>query len=122
MRGKNSTIGVMESKFADKVWEIAPVPSSVLVKWAQEELSWANTTTYTVLRRLCEKGLFKTEHATVSTLISRKDFYANECVKFIDANFEGSFSDFFDAYITKKELNEDDVEAVKEYLKDRGLI
>ena len=69
-------LGVVESRFADIIWKNEPVSSSTLVKLAGEELQWKRTTAHTVLRRLCDKGLFQNDNGTVTSLISREQFYA----------------------------------------------
>ncbi|MGN0344140.1 MAG: BlaI/MecI/CopY family transcriptional regulator [Lachnospiraceae bacterium] len=69
-------LGVVEARFADIIWEHEPVTSTELVKLAAEALSWKRTTTHTVLRRLCDKGLFENDKGTVTALISKPEFYA----------------------------------------------
>ena len=70
------TLGAMESRFADMIWTREPVSSTELVKLAAQELGWKKSTTYTVLKRLSERGLFVNDGGTVRALISRSDYYA----------------------------------------------
>ena len=69
-------LGFVESKFADIIWLHEPISSGELVKHCETELHWKKPTTYTVLRRLCERGIFQNEGGTVRSLISREEFYA----------------------------------------------
>ena len=69
-------MGLIEARFADLIWANAPVTTSALVKLAEAELHWKRTTTHTVIRRLCEKGLFENDGGTVHVRMSREEFYA----------------------------------------------
>ena len=81
-------LGAIEARFADMIWAQEPVSSGELAKLAQQELAWKKSTTYTVLKRLCERGLFQNEGGTVSALVSREDFYALQSEKFVrNVNF-----------------------------------
>ena len=71
-------LGAVESRFADLIWLHAPITTSELVKLCAQELSWKRTTTYTVLKRLCERGLFQTQDSVVTPLLSRTEFYARQ--------------------------------------------
>ena len=72
-------LGAIESRFADLIWQHAPLPSGELVKLCQQELSWKKSTTYTVLKKLCDRGLFRNEHGTVSAVLSRGSPAARSC-------------------------------------------
>ena len=76
-------MGAIESRFADMIWQNEPITSPELVKLAAKELDWKKSTTYTVLKRLCERGIFQNNDGTVTSLISKQDFY-NE-------NYENAF-------------------------------
>lgn len=69
-------LGAVEARFADIIWEREPVTSTELIKLAAAKLTWKRTTTHTVLRRLCDKGLFQTNNGVVTSLLSRQEFYA----------------------------------------------
>ena len=69
-------MGAIESRFADIIWQNEPVVTTELVKLSEAELKWKKTTTYTVLKRLCEKGIFQNNKGTVTSLISRQEFYS----------------------------------------------
>ena len=77
-------LGVVESKFADIIWANEPLHSRELVKLCETELHWKKPTTYTVLRKLCERGIFQNVEGMVSSVISRQDFYAMQSEKFVE--------------------------------------
>lgn len=97
-------LGAMESKFADLVWDHAPVSTTELVKLCGTELNWKRTTTYTVLKRLCEKGLFEAQNGTVTVLLGRKEFYARQSRQYVDRSFQGSLPAFLAAFTGGRRL------------------
>ena len=102
-------MGAIESRFADMIWENEPVPSPELVKLAERELNWKKSTTYTVLKRLCERGIFQNQGGVVTSLISRQDFYAVQSEKFVEETFSGSLPAFLAAFTTRKKLSEEEI-------------
>ena len=102
-------MGAIESRFADMIWENEPVPSPELVKLAERELNWKKSTTYTVLKRLCERGIFQNQGGIVTSLISRQDFYAVHSEKFVEETFSGSLPAFLAAFTTRKKLSEEEI-------------
>ena len=104
-----SRMGAIESRFADMIWENEPVPSPELVKLAERELNWKKSTTYTVLKRLCERGIFQNQGGIVTSLISRQDFYAVQSEKFVEETFSGSLPAFLAAFTTRKKLSEEEI-------------
>ena len=102
-------MGAIESHFADMIWENEPVPSPELVKMAERELNWKKSTTYTVLKRLCERGIFQNRGGVVTSLISRQDFYAVQSEKFVEETFSGSLPAFLAAFTTRKKLSEEEI-------------
>ena len=90
------------------IWENEPVPSPELVKLAERELNWKKSTTYTVLKRLCERGIFQNQGGIVTSLISRQDFYAVQSEKFVEETFSGSLPAFLADFTTRKKLSEDE--------------
>ena len=102
-------MGAIESRFADMIWENEPVPSPELVKLAERELNWKKSTTYTVLKRLCERGIFQNQGGIVTSLISRQDFYAVQSEKFVEETFSGSLPAFLAAFTTRKNLSEEEI-------------
>ena len=108
---KEIQLGVIEAKFADTIWDHEPVTSSELVKLSAVEFNWKRTTTHTVLRRLCDKGLFRNDNGVVHAVISRQDFYASQSRKYVDETFNGSLPAFIAAFtkynsLTPKEAAE----------------
>ena len=97
-------LGYVESRFADIIWQNEPLTSGELVKLCREKLEWKKSTTYTVLKKLCERGIFQNENGTVSSLISRQDFYAMQSEKFVEETFEGSLPAFLAAFTKRKSL------------------
>ena len=95
-------MGTVESRFADIIWENEPVSSAQLVKKSEEMLNWKKSTTYTVLKRLCEKGIFRNEKGTVTSLISKEQFYSLQSEKFVDETFGGSLPAFLAAFTSRK--------------------
>ena len=102
-------MGAIESRFADMIWENEPVPSPELVKLAERELNWKKSTTYTVLKRLCERDIFQNLGGVVTSLISRQDFYAVQSEKFVEETFSGSLPAFLAAFTTRKKLSEEEI-------------
>ena len=102
-------MGAIESRFADMIWENEPIPSPELVKLAERELRWKKSTTYTVLKRLCERGIFQNQGGVVTSLISRQDFYAVQSEKFVEEAFSGSLPAFLAAFTARKKLSEEEI-------------
>ena len=105
-------LGAVESRFADLIWEHAPVSSAEIVKLAESQLHWKKSTTYTVLKRLCEKGLFVNDGGRVTALISRADFYAMQSEQFVEETFGGSLPAFLAAFSKRKKLSQKELEEI----------
>jgi predicted transcriptional regulator len=95
-----------ESKFADLIWENEPISSPELVRLSAEAMRWKKSTTYTILRRLCERGLFKNDDATVTSLVSRDEFYAEQSRRYVEDTFGGSLPRFLAAFVSGKGISE----------------
>ncbi len=102
-------LGAIEARFADLIWQHEPVGSGELVKLSQQELGWKKPTTYTVLRRLCERGLFQNENSVVTSCVSRQEFYARQSEKFVEETFDGSLPAFLAAFGSRKKLSEGEI-------------
>ncbi len=102
-------LGTIETRFAELIWENEPIASGELVKLCEKELQWKKPTTYTVLRKLCEKGLFRNEGGTVRSCISKQEFYARQSESFVEETFKGSLPAFLAAFTSRKALSETDV-------------
>ena len=106
-------MGPLESRFADLIWSHEPLPSRELVRLAAEALSWKATTSYTVLKRLCDRGLFQNQGGTVTSLVSRADFYAMQSEQFVEETFEGSLPAFLAAFSSRKRLSDREIDELK---------
>ena len=114
-------LGAIESRFADIIWSREPIHSRDLVKLCEQELSWKKPTTYTVLRRLCERGIFQNENSIVTSLISREEFYARQSEQFVEETFDGSLPAFLAAFGRRKKLSEAEFDELQEVIeKMRG--
>ena len=107
------TMGALESRFADLIWSHEPMASRDLIKIAEKELNWKSTTSYTVLKRLCERGIFQLRDKTVTSLISREEFYGMRSEQFVEETFDGSLPAFIAAFGTRKKLSGEEVEELK---------
>jgi predicted transcriptional regulator len=107
----NEQMGLVERRFAEIIWENEPVSSTKLVALAAEALKWKKSTTYTVLKKLCEKGFFQNKDSIVTSIISKEDYLASSSYGFGEKSFNGSLPAFVAAFsanhkITEKERNE----------------
>ena len=109
-------LGAVQLKFADIVWEREPVSSGELVKVCERELNWKKPTTYTVLRKLCKKGILKNENGVVSSLIPRDEFYSAKSEQIIEESFNGSLPAFVAAFISRKELTAKEADEIREMI------
>lgn len=113
-------MGAVESRFADIIWENEPISSSELSKRSEELLKWKKSTTYTVLKRLCDKGIFKNDKGTVTSLISKQEFYSVQSEKFVDETFGGSLPAFLAAFTSRKSLSPEEVEQLRHMVSEYG--
>jgi len=113
-------LGAVESRFADLIWSHEPLRSRELAELCGKELNWNRSTTYTVLRKLCERGIFKNENGTVSSVLSRQAFYAMQTERFVDETFGGSLPAFIASFTGRKPLSEKDAAEIRRMLDDAG--
>ena len=106
-------LGVVQERFADIVWANEPVASGELVRICEKELSWKKPTTYTVLRKLCEKGLLINENGTVRSLISREEFYSAKSEQIVADSYRGSLPAFIAAFISRKDISAEEAEEIR---------
>ena len=109
-------LGEMESRFAEIIWQNAPLPSGELVKLCQQQLGWKKSTTYTMLRRLCTKGLFVNQDGQVQALLSQADFLARQSEDFLAQNFAGSLPRFLTAFCSRQKLSDADVQELEQLI------
>jgi|GEM_PF-41965 len=113
-------LGAVESRFADIVWENAPLTTAELIKLCAEQLNWKRTTTYTVLKRLSERGLFVTENSVVSVLMTRDEFYSRQSREIVEENFGGSLPSFIAAFTSAQKLSEREVAEIRAIIDGAG--
>ncbi len=106
-------LGAVESKFADIIWSHEPLHSRELVKLCETELSWKKPTTYTVLRRLCERGIFQNADGIVTSRISREEFYAMQSERFVEETFSGSLPSFLAAFTRSRGLTKQEIDEIR---------
>jgi len=99
-------LGEQETKFANLIWDHAPINSTELVKLAADVMHWKKSTTYTMLRRLCERGIFANENATVRVVLTREAFYGSQSRKYVEDTFGGSLPQFLASFIGGKGLSD----------------
>ncbi len=109
-------LGPIEAKFAQIIWENEPLSSSQLVKLCEEQLTWKKSTTYTTLKKLCERGLFQNKNSIVTSLISKDDFYAMQSEQFVNETFHGSFPAFLAAFTKRKKLTRTEAEELRDFI------
>lgn len=113
---KEYKLAKLESQFADLIWQKEPISSPELVKLCEKEFDWKKSTTYTVLKKLCDRGIFQNENATVIALISREEFYGHKSREFVEDSFGGSIPKFLAAFMGGKKLTEKQAAEIKEMI------
>ena len=109
-------LGEVESIFADIIWNNEPLSSRRLAELAEERLNWKRTTTYTILKRLCDRGLFRNQDGTVTSLISREEFYARRSEQFVADTFQGSLPAFLAAFGSRKKLSDAEIDELQKVI------
>ena len=109
-------MGPAETQFAEIIWEHEPIASSVISKYAEEKLSWKKTTSFTVLKRLCERGIFQNQNGMVTSLISKEEFYARHSEAYVQENFGGSLPAFMAAFGTRQKLTDSEIDEMKKLI------
>ena len=105
-----------EARFADIIWERQPIGSTELVRVCEERLGWKKSTTYTVLKKLCDRGIFQNEDAVVTAKISRDEFYGGKSRQFVEEAFGGSLPRFLTAFIGKERLSDAQIAELQELI------
>ena len=109
-------LGLVESRFAELVWEHAPLGSGELVRLCEKELNWKKATTYTVLRKFCDRGMFRNENGVVTVVVSREEFYAARSEEFVEETFGGSLPSFIAAFTQRKKLTPEEVSEIRKLI------
>ena len=106
-------LGMVESCFANIIWEHAPLSTRELVQLCQEQLQWKRTTTYTVLKKLCDRGIFSMEQGVVTVRITKDEFHALQSEQFVQENFHGSLPAFLAAFTARRTPSQKELEEIK---------
>lgn len=110
---EQNRLGTVEARFADIVWANAPLTSGQLVKLCEAELSWKKSTTYTVLKKLCDRGLFQNVGGTVTPLMTRAEYYGQQSHAFVEESFNGSLPAFIAAFSQRRKLTAKEVAEIR---------
>ena len=113
---KEIELGEVQAAFADIIWANEPVGSGELVKLCENRFNWKKPTTCTVLRKLCEKGLFKNDDGIVTSLISKEEFNASKSEKFVQETYAGSLPAFIAAFMSHKKLSSGDIDEIQKMI------
>lgn len=115
-----STPKVFESeyRFCLILWKYEPIKSSELVKLCKEQLGWKPTTTYTVIKRLSERGILKNENTVVTSLVSKDDVQTAELNEMVEKTFEGSLPAFVAAFTKHQKISKKEIDALQQMIDD----
>lgn len=102
-----------EYRFCLILWENEPIKSTELAKLCKEKLGWSKTTTYTVIKRLSERGVLKNEKTIVSSLVSKEEVQQSELDELVEKKFEGSLPAFIAAFAKRQELSDSQIEEIR---------
>lgn len=102
-----------EYKFCLILWENEPIRSGELAKLCEEKLGWKTTTTYTVIKRLSERGVLKNENMVVTSLVSKDEVQAAEIDEFVEEKFSGSLPAFFAAFTKRQKISEEELDELQ---------
>lgn len=106
-------LGLMEGRFADIIWQSAPISTGDLVKVCETQFGWKRTTTYTMLKRLCQRGIFKNDGGTVIVLMPKEKFHQRQSEQFVSDTFGGSLPAFIATFTKGKTLSDEDADEIQ---------
>ena len=109
-------LGPIETRFAEIIWANEPLTTNQLTRLCLEQLEWKRTTTYTVLKKLCYKGLFRTENSIVTALVSKAEFEGMQSEQFVDETFRGSLPAFLTAFGSRKKLSDVEIDELQKII------
>ena len=109
-------LGIVESQFADLVWANAPMTTRELVELCKKEMNWARTTTYTVLKKLCDRGILNMENKRVTVVLTREEFYSIQSEQFVEDKFQGSLPAFLAAFAARKTPNAEEIAEIRKMI------
>ena len=107
-----------EAQLADLIWEVEPIPSGELVKLAAERLNWKKSTTYTVLRKICENDIFENKNTIVSSKINKEEYTRRKGERDLDENYNGSLPGFVAAFLKRKKLSKQEIEELAQLIEE----
>ena len=113
---KDMKLGAIETRFAEIIWMNEPLTTNQLIKLCAEKLEWKRTTTYTVLKKLCDKGIFRTENSLVTAVISKQEFEGMQSEQFVEETFKGSLPAFLTAFNSRKKLSNADIDEIQKLI------
>ncbi|MBQ7775260.1 MAG: BlaI/MecI/CopY family transcriptional regulator [Lachnospiraceae bacterium] len=106
-------LGEVEMKFAEIIWRNEPLASGELAKLCEKELNWKKSTTYTILKRVCDRGLFQNEGGIVTSIVSKQEFLTRQSTQFVEDTFDGSLPGFVAAFTAGRRLSEAEIEELQ---------
>ena len=109
-------LGVIESRFADLIWDNEPMTTKQLVDLCAEELNWKRTTTYSILKKLSEKGFFKMENSMVTSLVSKEEYNSYQSEKFVAETFQGSLPALVLSFGSRKKLSQEEIDELQKVI------
>ena len=113
-------LGLVEARFADIIWNNEPLTTRELVALCEQELNWKRTTTYTVLKKLCDRGIFVMNEKQVTSLISKEEFSSIQCDTFVKENFQGSLPAFIAAFASRNKLSDKEIAEIRRMMSELG--
>lgn len=113
-------LGAVEAKFADLIWQNEPLTSGELVRLCADTLGWKKSTTYTVLKKLCDRGIFRNCDGKVTSLLSKEAFFAAQSEKFVSETFGGSLPAFLAAFVQSRRLNAQEIAEIRAMIDSLG--
>ena len=113
-------LGAVEARFADIIWQNAPLSSGELVKLCAQQLEWKKSTTYTVLKKLCDRGIFQNQDGMVTSVLSQKEFQSRQSRRFVEDTFSGSLPAFIAAFAEGGELSDQELLEIRRMIDSYG--
>ena len=113
-------LGVVETRFAELIWAHEPLSSGELVKLCARELEWKKSTTYTVLKKLCDRGLFQNQDGIVTSIVSRQEFQSRQSRRFVEDTFSGSLPAFIATFADGGNLTDRDISEIRKMIDAYG--
>ena len=111
-------LGEVEMKFAELIWGNEPLASGELAKLCEKELNWKKSTTYTILRRVCDRGLFRNEGGVVTSVVSKQEFLTKQSTQFVEETFDGSLPGFVAAFTAGRKLSKEEIAQLQRIIEE----